>query len=206
MRKLFQGTQYCSHYAVWVTHPHNCWYWLLLILCSLKMYSRLLKQLFQLTGWCQTVWCHLLLCPILTNTITDGTPGGNNGLVQALLARCSVSSASQTILSHKRRTISATGKTKVLIHKVCFAGWIWKAQAPTDQRLALRNMKKVSFGAYLNCRKNCVHRTLKDFKNMSRLEKPCNIAQKRRYREHEFGGFAEQIAIRSTRTDLQQFE
>ena len=51
-----------------------------------------------------------------------GTPGGNNGLVQAPLARCSVSSASQTILSHKRRTISATGKTKVLIRKVRFAG------------------------------------------------------------------------------------
>ena len=38
------------------------------------------------------------------------------------------------------RTISATGKTKVLIHKVRFAGWIWKIQAPTGQRLSLRNM------------------------------------------------------------------
>ena len=103
---------------------------------------RLLKQLFQLTGWCQSVWCHLLLCHILTNTITDGTPGGNDGLVQAPLARCSVSSSSQTILSHKRWATSATGKTKVLIRKVRFAGWIWKAQAPTDQRLALRNMTK----------------------------------------------------------------
>ena len=43
-------------------------------------------------------------------------------------------------------------------------------------------------------------------KNVSRLEKPRNIAQKRRYREHEFGAFAEPIAIRSTRTDFQQFE
>ena len=34
------------------------------------------------------------------NTITDGTLGGNNGLVQAPLARRSVNSASQTILSH----------------------------------------------------------------------------------------------------------
>ena len=31
---------------------------------------------------------------------------------------------------------------KVLIRKVRFAGWIWKAQAPTGQRLALRNMTK----------------------------------------------------------------
>ena len=54
--------------------------------------------------------------------ITDGTPAGHNGLVQALLARRSVNSASQTILSHMGRTISATGKTKVLIRKVRFAG------------------------------------------------------------------------------------
>ena len=35
-------------------------------------------------------------------SVTDGTPGGNNGLVQAPVAWCSVSSASQTILSHTR--------------------------------------------------------------------------------------------------------
>ena len=85
LRKLFPGTQCCTHVAVCVTHPHNCWYWLLRIsyLCSLK--TTLLKQLFQLTGCFQTVWCHLLLCSIFTNTITDGTPGGINGLVQAPL-------------------------------------------------------------------------------------------------------------------------
>ena len=54
--------------------------------------------------------------------ITDGTPGGNHGLVQALMTRRSVNSASQTILSHMGGTISATGKTKVLIRKVHFAG------------------------------------------------------------------------------------
>ena len=60
---------------------------------------------------------------------------------------CSVTSASQTILWHIGMTISATGKTKVggnanfaHIRKVRFAGWIWKAQAPNDQRLALINM------------------------------------------------------------------
>ena len=37
-----------------------------------------------------------------------------------------------------------------------------------------------------------------DFKHMSRLEKPRNIAQKRRYREHEFGGFA---AVRRANRD-----
>ena len=46
--------------------------------------------------------------------------------------------------------------------------------------------------------KNRVHRTLIDLKNMSRLEKPRNIAQKRRYREHEFGGLA---AVRRANRD-----
>ena len=64
----------------------------------------------------------------------------------------------------------------------------------------------MSLEAYLNCCKNCIHRTLIDFKNISRLEKPRNIAQKQAYREHEIGEFAEPIAIRSTWTDLQQFE
>ena len=65
----------------------------------------------------------------------------------------------------------------------------------------------MSLEDYLNCRKNCVHRTLIDLKNMSRLEKPRNIAQKRCYREHEFGGFTAVRRAnrdRSTRTDLQQ--
>ena len=50
----------------------------------------------------------------------------------------------------------------------------------------------------MNCRKNGAHRTLIDFKHMSRLEKPRNIAQKRRYREHEFRGFA---AVRRANRD-----
>ncbi len=59
-----------------------------------------------------------------------GTPLGNNGLAQAPLCN-TVNSASQTILLHTERAISANGKTKVgghweatlvLVRKVRFAG------------------------------------------------------------------------------------
>ena len=61
---------------------------------------------------------------MITDGITDGTPGGNHGLVHTLMTRRSVKSASQTTLSYMGGggTISATGKTKVLIRKVNFAG------------------------------------------------------------------------------------
>ena len=48
--------------------------------------------------------CNFLFCPVfpnmITDGITDGTSGGNHGLVQALMMRRSVNSARQTILSH----------------------------------------------------------------------------------------------------------
>ena len=60
---------------------------------------------------------------MITDGITDGIPGGNNGLVQAPPARHSVNSASQTILSHMGGgVIYATGKTNVHIRRVRFPG------------------------------------------------------------------------------------
>ena len=59
-----------------------------------------------------------------------GTPVGNNWLAEAVAPLCNtVNSASQTILSHMERAISATGKTKVggklpkvmIVRKVRFA-------------------------------------------------------------------------------------
>ena len=124
--------------------------------------------------------------PYFTNTITDGTPGGNNGLVQAPLARCSVSSGSQTILSHMRRTISATVKRKWLFAKFVLLVE-YEKQSPTGQRLALRNMTKIELkNLFELSQKLRPHDADRFKKNMSRLEKPLNIAQKRRYREHEF--------------------
>ena len=55
---------------------------------------------------------------MITDGITDGIPGVNNGLVQAPPARPSVNSASQTILSHMGgggRAIYATGKIQLKV-------------------------------------------------------------------------------------------
>ena len=91
---------------------------------------------------------------MITDGITDGTPVGNNGLVQALLCN----SASRKILPRMGKTIVCscaqflvwpTGKPKVgrnanfvLIRK-SFSYWKWKAQTPTSQCLSLRIMTSI---------------------------------------------------------------
>ena len=44
LRKLFPGTQYWPHYAVWVTHPHNCW-------CLLRTENQLLVLFEDVGCW-----------------------------------------------------------------------------------------------------------------------------------------------------------
>ena len=96
---------------------------------------------------------------------TVGTPVGNNGLVQAPCC------ASQTILSHMDRAISATGKTKVggKLHLCSFAKFVLPAEyekhMPRPAKVYPRETRQtLSLEAYLNWCKNGVHGTLTDWK------------------------------------------
>ena len=100
-------------------------------------------------------------------------------VIMGLPRHRSVNSASQIILRHMGRTISVTGKRKVggnanfvLIRKICFAGWIWRAHAPTGQSLPLRNMTNIE-------PKNIAELAQK-LRPADGLEKPLIIAQQRR--------------------------
>ena len=98
------------------------------------------------------------------------------------------------------RTISATGKTKVLIHKVRFAGWIWKIQAPTGQRLpvSLRNMTKSEPRSLFELSQKLRPRNADRFERTYPVSKNRVISPKNGvsgYHKHEFGGFAEPIDL-----------
>ena len=103
---------------------------------------------------------------------TVGTPVGigNNGLAQAALCN-TVNSASQTILSHMERAISATGKTKVggKLPLCSFAKFVLPAEYEKHMSRPAKvyppeTRQTLSLEAYLNWRKNSVYGTLTDWK------------------------------------------